>query len=193
MSQTQFTNSVTAGILTSGLTPLFIRSMRTGPRHWRARGHREITWSFTKVFFKFPKCFVSRLFQFFFLVLWISNGCLWWYLWVDSASCMIKRFVVAFIITAIMCRHLPLQLFHDLMNLMDCLASFTRTITVLLFVYGFQGYLRSWKVKARNLRLILRMTICWDCKFRVRTPQQWIRNCFVLYRRFTLSIRNGTS
>ena len=55
---------VTAGILTSGLTPSFIRSMRTGPRHWRARGHREITWSFTKVFFKFPKCFVSRLFQF---------------------------------------------------------------------------------------------------------------------------------
>ena len=37
---------VTAGILTSGLTLLFIRSMRTGPRHWRARGHREITWSF---------------------------------------------------------------------------------------------------------------------------------------------------
>ena len=35
--------NVTAGILTSGLTPLFIRSMRTGPRHWRARGHREIT------------------------------------------------------------------------------------------------------------------------------------------------------
>ena len=34
---------VTAGILTSGLTLLFIRSMRTGPRHWRARGHREIT------------------------------------------------------------------------------------------------------------------------------------------------------
>ena len=34
---------VTAGILTSGLTPLFIRSMRTGPRHWRARVHREIT------------------------------------------------------------------------------------------------------------------------------------------------------
>ena len=96
---------VTAGILTSGLTPSFIRSMRTGPRHWRARGHREITWSFTKVFFKFPKCFVSRLFQFFFLVLRISNGCLWWYLWVDSASCMIKRFVVMFIATAIMCRH----------------------------------------------------------------------------------------
>ena len=36
-------NAVTAGILTSGRTPLFIRSMRTGPRHWRARGHREIT------------------------------------------------------------------------------------------------------------------------------------------------------
>ena len=96
---------VTAGILTRGLTPLFIRSMRTGPRHWRARGHREITWSFTKVFFKFPKCFVSRLFQFFFLVLRNSNGCLWWYLWVDSASCMIKRFVVMFIATAIICRH----------------------------------------------------------------------------------------
>ena len=61
---------VTAGILNSGLTPLFIRSMRTGPRHWRVRGHREITWSFTKIFFKFPKCFVSRLIQFFFLVLW---------------------------------------------------------------------------------------------------------------------------
>ena len=83
--------------------------MRTGPRHWRARGHREITWSFTKVFFKFPKCFVSRLFQFFFLVLWISNGYLWRYLWVDSASCMIKRFVVVFIVTAIMCHHLPVQ------------------------------------------------------------------------------------
>ena len=59
-------SGVTAGILTSGLTPLFIRSMRTGARHWRARGHRETTWSFSKVFFKFPKCFVSRLFQFFF-------------------------------------------------------------------------------------------------------------------------------
>ena len=70
---------------------LFIRSMRTGPRHWRARGHREITWSFSKVSFKFPKCFVSRLFQFFFLVLWISNGYLWWYLWVDSASCTILK------------------------------------------------------------------------------------------------------
>ena len=35
--------TVAAGILTSGLTPLFIRSMRTGPWHWRARGHREIT------------------------------------------------------------------------------------------------------------------------------------------------------
>ena len=81
--------SVTAGILTSVLTPLFIRSMRMRPRDWRAPGHHEITWSFTKVFFKFPKCFVSRLFQFFFLVLWISNGYLWWYLWVDSASCMI--------------------------------------------------------------------------------------------------------
>ena len=78
---------VTAGILTSGLTPLCIRSMRTGPRHWRARGHREITWSFTKVFFKFPKCFVSRLLQCFFLVLWISNEYLWWYLWVDSTFC----------------------------------------------------------------------------------------------------------
>ena len=100
---------VTAGILTSGLTPFFIRSMRTGPRHWQARGHLEITWSFiwtfTKVFFKFPKCFVSRLFQFFFLVLRISNWCLWWYLWVDSASCMTKRFVVMFIATVIMCRY----------------------------------------------------------------------------------------
>ena len=113
--------SVTAGILTSGLTPLFIRIMRTRPRDWRARGYREITWSFTKVFFKFPKCFVSRLFQFFFLVLWISNGYLWWYLWVDSASCMIKRFVVVFIVTAVMCRHSPLQLFPSLMDLMDCL------------------------------------------------------------------------
>ena len=99
---------VTAGILTSGLTPLFIRSMCTGPRHWRARGHREIIWSFTKVFFKFPKRFESRLFQFFFLVVWISNGYLW-YLWVDSASCMIKRFVVVFIVTDIMCRHSPLH------------------------------------------------------------------------------------
>ena len=35
----------------------FIRSMRTGPRDWRARGHREITSSFSQVFFKFPKCF----------------------------------------------------------------------------------------------------------------------------------------
>ena len=95
---------VTAGILNSGLTPLFIRSMRTGPRHWRVRGHREITWSFTKIFFKCPKCFVSRLIQFFFLVLWISNGYLWWHLWVDSASCIIKRFVVVFIDTDIMCR-----------------------------------------------------------------------------------------
>ena len=34
---------VTAGMLTSGLTPFFIRSMRTGPRDWRAQGHREIT------------------------------------------------------------------------------------------------------------------------------------------------------
>ena len=112
--------SVTAGILTSVLTPLFIRSMRMRPRDWRAPGHREKTWSFTKVFFKFPKCFLSRLFQFFFPVLWISNGYLSWYLWVDSASYMIKRFVVVFIVTAVMCRHSPLQLFHNLMDLMDC-------------------------------------------------------------------------
>ena len=34
---------------------------------------------------------------------------------------MIKRFVVVFIVTDIMCRHSPLQLFHDLMDLMDSL------------------------------------------------------------------------
>ena len=45
------------------------------------------------------------------------------------------------------------------------MASFTRMMTVFLFVYGFElvyfflGYLRSWKAKARNLRLISRMTI----------------------------------
>ena len=92
---------------------LFITSMRSGPRHWRARGHREPTWSFSKVFFKFLKCFVSSLFQFFFLVLWIYNGYLWWYLWVDSASCMIKRFVVVFIVTDIMYRHSPLHHGND--------------------------------------------------------------------------------
>ena len=54
---------VTAGIL----------SMRTGPRLWRARGHREITSSFSMVFLQVSQVFVSRLFQFF-LVVWISNG-----------------------------------------------------------------------------------------------------------------------
>ena len=45
------------------------------------------------------------------------------------------------------------------------MASFTRMMTVFLFVYGFElaygflGYLRSWKAKARNSRLISRMTI----------------------------------
>ena len=50
-------STVPTGILTSGSPPCFNRSMRTGPRHWRARAHREIT----SVFFKFPKCF-SKLF-----------------------------------------------------------------------------------------------------------------------------------
>ena len=40
---------VIAGILTSGFPPCFIRSMRTGPRHQRARGHREITSSSLQV------------------------------------------------------------------------------------------------------------------------------------------------
>ena len=43
------TEAVTAGILTSGFPPCFIRSMRTGPSHWRTRGHREITSSFLQV------------------------------------------------------------------------------------------------------------------------------------------------
>ena len=43
------TEAVTAGILTSGFSPWLIRSMRTGPSHWRARGHREITSSFLQV------------------------------------------------------------------------------------------------------------------------------------------------
>ena len=94
----------------AGLPPCFIRSMRTGPRHWRAWGHREVTWSFTKVFFKFPKCFVSRLFQFFSCYGFLRDICdesFVRYLWVFSASYMIKRFVVVFIVTDIMCRHSP--------------------------------------------------------------------------------------
>jgi len=43
------TETVTAGILTSGFSPCFTRSMRTGSSHWRARGHREITSSFLQV------------------------------------------------------------------------------------------------------------------------------------------------
>ena len=42
-------STVTAGILTNGFPPCYIRSMRTGSRHWRARGHREITSSFLQV------------------------------------------------------------------------------------------------------------------------------------------------
>ena len=41
------TETVTAGILTSGFSPCFVRSMRTGPSHWRV----------PQVFFKFFKCF----------------------------------------------------------------------------------------------------------------------------------------
>ena len=47
------TEAITAGILTSGFPPCFIRSMRTGPRHWRAQGHRKTP----QVFFKCLKCF----------------------------------------------------------------------------------------------------------------------------------------
>ena len=48
---------LTAGILTSGLTPCSLGACARGPRHWRARSHREITRSFSKVSLKFPKFF----------------------------------------------------------------------------------------------------------------------------------------
>ena len=101
------------GILTMRVSPCFISSMRKRPCDWHARGHREILQVSLKFSSSFPSVLVSRLFQFFFLVLWISNGYVWWsfvrYLWVISVSRMIKRFVVVFIVKDIMCRHSPLH------------------------------------------------------------------------------------
>ena len=87
------------------VSPYFISSMRTGPHDWRAKGHREITSSFSQVFFKFPKCFGKPSVSVFFSCYWFLMD-VWW---VVSASRMIKRFVVIFIVTDIMCRHSPLH------------------------------------------------------------------------------------
>ena len=124
--------------------PLVIRSMRTGASG--LAGTRP-PWNNLKFSLRFSSSFqvlVSRLFQFFFLVLWISNGYLWWYLWVDSASCMIKRFVVVFIVTDIMCSHSPLQYVLNIYCYSEFHASYVTGNRAFLDLAG------SWQAAAKS-------------------------------------------